>query len=242
MNGISLFTGSAIGELVFKEIIPGYRTVGYVENDPYCIAHIIKSIKAGLIDDAPIWDDIRTFDGKAWAGKVDFVSGGDPCQDNSNACRSHGACQRSLADEFLRVISEIRPHIILRENPSTVRSDAPSKSDRFANELRKFGYVTARIKINACCMGADHRRSRLFVFATLQDTIGKRLEGNVCKKMEIAREWRSNADTTGSNRWHTPPRICGKTDGVPFRVDRIKMLGNGWVPQTVARILKVRAM
>jgi hypothetical protein len=36
VTGLSLFSGGAIGEVVFKEIIPGYRTVGYVEIKTYC--------------------------------------------------------------------------------------------------------------------------------------------------------------------------------------------------------------
>lgn len=33
----------------------------------------------------PIWDDVRTFDGKPWHGRIDVVSGGFPCTDISRA-------------------------------------------------------------------------------------------------------------------------------------------------------------
>ena len=52
MNGLSLFSGIGIGELAFKNIIPDYRTIAYVEWDKYCqeiirtrIPRIIPPIK-----------------------------------------------------------------------------------------------------------------------------------------------------------------------------------------------------
>jgi DNA (cytosine-5)-methyltransferase 1 len=39
----------------------------------------------GTFPPFPIWDDVRTFDGKPWRGVVDVVCGGFPCQDISAA-------------------------------------------------------------------------------------------------------------------------------------------------------------
>lgn len=38
------------------------------------------------------------------------------------------------------------------------------------------------------------------------------------------------ASTEGANLWPTEPRICGVSNGVPNRVDRLRCLGNAVVP------------
>jgi len=54
--------------------------VCYIENEPYCVEIIKNRIRDGLLDDAPIWDDLRTFNGTEWRGLVDIIFGGIPCQ------------------------------------------------------------------------------------------------------------------------------------------------------------------
>ena len=39
-------------------------TVAYVEFDPFCQKVIQQRQRDGLLDDAPIWDDIKSFDGR----------------------------------------------------------------------------------------------------------------------------------------------------------------------------------
>ena len=112
MNGLSLFSGCAIGELVFKTIIPNYRTVGYVEIDDYCQRIIKQRIKDGILDDAPIFGDIKAFISEGYAeeykGVVDFISGGFPCQPFSVAGRQLGeADERNLWPETRDTISII---------------------------------------------------------------------------------------------------------------------------------------
>ena len=76
MRELSLFTGAGGGLL--GSILLGWRTVAYVERDPYCQRVLQARIRDGTIDDAPIFDDVRRFDGKPWRGKVDVVSAGFP--------------------------------------------------------------------------------------------------------------------------------------------------------------------
>ena len=45
---------------------PRFRTAFYVEFDPYAQAVLRTRIKAGDLDDAPIWDDVQTFNGRPW--------------------------------------------------------------------------------------------------------------------------------------------------------------------------------
>ena len=84
MNGLDLFTGVGTFTLALRNIIPGYRTICYVEIEPFCQANIIARIADGYLDDAPIWDDIRTFDGRPLKGFVDIITGGEPENGRTN--------------------------------------------------------------------------------------------------------------------------------------------------------------
>lgn len=76
INELALFAGAGGG--ILGGILAGTRTVCAVEIDPYCREVLLRRQKDGLLPLFPIWDDIRTFEGKPWGGRVDIVSGGVP--------------------------------------------------------------------------------------------------------------------------------------------------------------------
>ena len=128
MNALALFAGICGFERGIRAGIPEARTVCYVEQDEYCVEVIRARIRDGFLDDAPIWGDIRSFDGHPWAGSVGCVCGGFPCQDLSLAGRGDGlAGERSgLWWEMLRVVREVGPGIVLIENvPGLFSSRTP---------------------------------------------------------------------------------------------------------------------
>ena len=59
MNVVHLFAGAAGG--VLADRLLGFRSVGYVEIDPYCQAVLKARIADGSIDPAPIFGDVREF-------------------------------------------------------------------------------------------------------------------------------------------------------------------------------------
>ena len=63
VNELSLFSGVACMTLGLRLAGLEVRTIGYIESDPYCQEVIKARIEDGLLDDAPIWPDIRAFDG-----------------------------------------------------------------------------------------------------------------------------------------------------------------------------------
>ena len=83
MNELALFSGGGGGLLAGKLL--GWRTVCAVEKDSYCCRRIMQRQNEGNLAPFPIWDDVCTFDGRPWAGKVDIISAGFPCQDISVA-------------------------------------------------------------------------------------------------------------------------------------------------------------
>ena len=63
----------------------GWRTVCAVELDAYARSVLLARQRDGLLPRFPVWDDVRTFDGRPWRGTVRVVSGGFPCTDISSA-------------------------------------------------------------------------------------------------------------------------------------------------------------
>lgn len=117
MNELSLFTGYGGFSLGLKLAGLEVRTVGYCEIEPYCQEIIKARIRDGLLDDAPIFPDIRAFDGSQYRGLVDIVTAGFPCQPHSVAGKRAGALDdRNLWPDTIQVIDDVGPAIVLLEN------------------------------------------------------------------------------------------------------------------------------
>lgn len=221
MNFVSLFTG--IGGLDLGLERAGLRCVAQVENNEFCQRVLAKHWPL-----VPRHGDIRTFDGRPYHG-TDLVAFGDPCQRNANCWRNGGGSE-SQADQALRIVDEVCPGFVLRENPTAVRKDAPWPWQRMRAELERRGYAVLAFRLRACCVGADHRRDRLFLLAELPYANVSRLERDEREEMAGADRRRQHADTAGPDRWTATPRVLRGRNGVPDRMDRIKALGNAVVP------------
>lgn len=243
----SLFSGIGGFDLAAERV--GWEIKWQVEIDPFC-----RKVLAKHWPDVRRHDDVRKVHGPycekthehesgiyQWCSNclepVDVICGGDPCQRNSNAWRNGGGVA-SPADHFIRIVEALRPRFVVRENPATVRADAPWPWWRFSGELERLGYAVLPFRLRACCVGADHARDRLFLLATFPDSDSARLEGDERQKLAHQDKGRHDADATGSNRWYAAPRVCRGSDGIPHRMDRTRALGNAIVPQIAEWIFR----
>ena len=226
----SLFSGIGGFDRGFERA--GFRTVWQIEINPYCLKVLAKRFP-----EAKRYADIRDC-GTFNLVPVDVICGGDPCQRNSNAWRN-GTGAESTASDFIRIVEQLRPRIVLRENPSVVRKDAPWPWWRFRMGLERLGYSVLPFRLRSCCTGADHRRERLYLLAELPDANRARLEGDERKELEGENERRQDTDAGRSTRRSPAPRICRRADGIPSRMDRLKSLGNAIDPN-VAEMLAWR--
>ena len=69
MNGLALCAGVGGLELGLQLACPDYATVCYVERELYSAAVLAQRMAEGHLEDAPVWDDLETFDGTAWRGR-----------------------------------------------------------------------------------------------------------------------------------------------------------------------------
>ena len=74
-------------ELGLRLAVPDAHAVCYVEGEAYVASLLVAHMEAGRLDPAPVWSDVRTFDGTSWRGTVDCITAGYPCQPFSIAGR-----------------------------------------------------------------------------------------------------------------------------------------------------------
>lgn len=166
-SGIALFAGAGGLELGIDIAVPGFRTVAYVERESYSAATLVARMAEQTLDQAPIWDDVTTFDPAPWAGKVDIITAGFPCQPFSAAGSQRGqADSRWLWHSIERIIREVRPGWVFLENvPGLVRLGlGPVLSG-----LAQLGYDAEWGLFSAEEAGAPHKRERWFCLARLAD-------------------------------------------------------------------------
>ena len=162
MNELALFAGAGGGILGGKLL--GWRTVCAVEWEAYAASVLCARQNDGALPAFPIWDDVRTFDGRPWRGIVDVVSGGFPCQDISAAGKGAGIeGERSgMWTEMARIIGEVRPRFAFVENSPMLTSRGLG---RVLGDLAALGYDARWGVLGAVDAGAPHKRDRIWIVA-----------------------------------------------------------------------------
>lgn len=161
--GISLCAGVGGLDLGLHLAEPGYRTVGYVERNSFAAATLVARMADASLAAAPVWDDLRSFDGQPWRGRVHIVSAGYPCQPFSLAGDRRGEDDpRHLWPEVARIVAEVGPEWCFFEN---VPGHLSLGLQDVARDLQGMGYRVAACVVSAAEVGASHLRDRLFILA-----------------------------------------------------------------------------
>lgn len=153
---MDLFSGIGGISLALQEWV---RPIAYCEIERYAQGVLLSRMSEGELPRAPIWDDVRTLDGKKLRGLVDIIYGGFPCQDISVAGRGKGlAGERSgLFFEIVRLAEEIKPTFIYLENVPAIRTRG---LETVIRELSDQGYDCRWCDLSAAEVGAPHKRNR----------------------------------------------------------------------------------
>ena len=221
MRELALFAGYG-GGLLASHLL-GWETVCAVESNPTAIAALLQRQSDKVLPAFPIWDDVATFDGYEWKGKVDVVSGGFPCQPFSTASRGRRVAVNRWPD-MRRIIAEVEPSFVFAENVSQ------SAIDTAACELESLGYTTKAVALSAADLGADHIRERYWLLAYTYNQSQLLCEINA--EMGVCPCFCHRV-------WSPEPWSARVADGVAGRMERYKATGNGQVPIVAATAWRV---
>ena len=275
---ISLCTGYAGIELGLKRVVPALRTVCYVEVEAFAAANLVAKIEQGLLAPAPVWTDIKTFDGRPFYKRVHIITAGYPCQGESLAGKRLGKSDpRWLWPYIERIIQAVRSVWFFGEN---VSGHLTLGFPTVYRSLRNMGYTVEAGLFTAEEIGTPHKRERLFILANSRnrgfcrstllrqqqggtETIGTSKDRWPALPGQPQYEWeepRVVADTSKTSIQQTPTagadkerrtttsstsrqgqaqsRLGGAVDGTSCRVDRLRLLGNGVVPQQAEKAFR----
>lgn len=220
------------------------------EIDPFC-----RRVLERRWPDATRYDDVRRL-GRG-ATRTRTLCGGFPCQDVSLAGLGGGltGSRSGLWYEYLRVIEELAPEIVVIENVLGLRTRG--LRDVLAG-LANLGFDAEWCDLWAWDVGAPHRRARIFIVATHPGRIELREQpgwlGRACRRCEMEHrhhppdgfvadpdslrrleQSRELANLRGWSEhcgWDIGP-VAGVDDGIPRGMDigaRRKALGNAVAP------------
>lgn len=231
LHGLDLFSGGGGGALA---LAPWCTPVAYCEVDPYPQAILLSRMATGLLPAAPIATDVRLLRGSLLP-RVDLVYGGSPCQDISVAGRGGGVAGKrsALVFDLLRLVSECEPSLVFLENVPAIRTRG---ADVVVAELAALGFACRWDCLSAADVGAKHKRERWFLLAAHTERLLLwEQSGGVC--------WQSRKGApqpphlgearplAGPPAGIIEPRVGRAGDGLPYRMDRHRVMGNAWVPQ-----------
>lgn len=164
MRYISVFSGIEAASVAFQPL--GWDPIAFSEIEPFPCA-----VLAQRLPDVPNLGDITKVDWSTYAGAVDLVCGGSPCQSFSIAGKREGLSGASgLMWEYVRAVREIRPRWLVWENVPGALSSGKGEDFRcLLRSLDELGYGLSWRVLDAEFFGVAQRRRRLFLVGCLGD-------------------------------------------------------------------------
>ena len=243
MRELHLFAGAGGG--ILGGMLLGHTTVCAVEIEPYCRRVLLQRQRDNILPKFPIWDDVTTFDGKPWKGKVDIVCGGFPCTDISVGGRKWKhitgditGSRSGLWREMARIIGEVLPRFVFVENTPTIVGGGLAV---VLGDLASMGYDAKWGRIGADITSLPHHRSRFWLVA---NSSGEYVEGNDPKPIQRIKGLSGNKLSRRIEEIRKRPSESecfynGVSDGIPNYVERIAALGNAQVPIVAATAFRL---
>ena len=164
MQTMHLFAG--IGGGLLADRILGHTPIVAVEWDRYACQVLRERASEGWFPGLHVWEgDVRLFDPSEYAGKVDCVHAGFPCQPYSVAGLQAGIDDPRGGDmwnQVIRIYRVVRPKYLFLENvPGFISIGFTT----IATDLAALGLDAEWLCVSASRVGAHHIRDRWFLLA-----------------------------------------------------------------------------
>lgn len=170
-NSIELFAGG--GGLALGMSLAGFHHVLLNEFE----TSACKTLKANRPDWNVIEGDVRHIDFTPLKGKIDFLSGGFPCQAFSYAGKQAGFndTRGTLFFELARAVKEIQPLVFMGENVKGLTShDGGRTFETIKNTISELGYTLVDPHVlKAIMYQVPQKRERLILIAIRNDIADK---------------------------------------------------------------------
>ncbi len=165
LRGLSICAGIGGIDLGLRRALgDAYVTACYIEKEVTAAAVLAARIEDGQLCSAPIWSDLHTFDARPWAGHVDIVTAGIPCQPWSVAGKKRGHLdERHLWAPTYQILKRLQPAFFLLENVPGILADGGLEP--IYRDLCEMGYRVEGGFFTAAGLGASHIRKRFFLLA-----------------------------------------------------------------------------
>ncbi|MEO1750710.1 DNA cytosine methyltransferase [Thiofaba sp. EF100] len=168
MQSLHLFAGGGGGMLA--DLILGHEPIAAVEWDAYCCELLRARVESGWFPGLSVHEcDVRMFDPSEYAGRVDCIHAGFPCQDISSAGKRAGVgygTRSGLYREVIRIGDALRPEYIFLENVAAILSKG---IEVVVGDLAAMGYDAKWCTLRASDVGAPHQRDRWWCLARRAD-------------------------------------------------------------------------
>lgn len=170
-TSIELFAGA--GGLALGMEMAGFKHVMLNENNHDACETLHRN--------RPTWnvieDDIHNVSFEEYRGKVDFLSGGFPCQAFSFAGKQGGFndTRGTLFFELARAVKEVQPKVFMGENvKGLIAHDNGKTLDVIKNTIKELGYTLIEPRVlKAIKYNVPQKRERLILIAIRNDIADK---------------------------------------------------------------------
>lgn len=165
MQTMHLFAG--IGGGLLADRILGHDPIIAVEWDRYACQVLRERAADGWFPNLQVWEgDVRLFDPSEYAGRVDCIHAGFPCQDISVVGNQAGVGEETrsgLYREVIRIARILRTKYIYLENVAAIVSNGLGT---VIADLAALGYDIEWLCLRASDCGANHHRDRWWGLCT----------------------------------------------------------------------------
>lgn len=261
LQTMHLFSGAGGGLLC--DLILGHRPVVAVEWNAYDCKVLRERAAEGWFPGLQVWEgDVRLFDPSEYAGIVDCIHAGFPCQDISSAGKQAGVgpeTRSGLYREVLRIASVVRPRFLYLENVAAIVTNGLAT---VLADLAYLGYVGEWTTLRASDCGSTHERDRwrgLFSntdghqqpASTVNDETSV-MQGSAscyqstnsdsarCQERRLSeRVQPEHSRHSGNAWWQAIPDLPRVANGLADQSHRLKAIGNGQVPLQAALAWKI---